>query len=651
MKTWSSLFSSFAAIVAACGLALVLAVRGLAAGDILTAVLAVAVTAMALVAALFNRKGAANVLRVTQALETTAGGDLDSRLIHVADGGEVQRLMRSFNAAVDKVEAFMREVRGALDAASHSRFKRTIRPEGMTGDYRGYVDAINVACARMEEGEKSVGAMIERIDQQVADTIQSVSNLTADLVDSAGTMSGVTTSVSSDTKAASISASDAYVSAQTVAAAAEELHASIAEISSQVGRSSGAAQDAASRMGQTREVVDRLGAAADEIGRVVELIGTIAAQTNLLALNATIEAARAGDAGKGFAVVANEVKNLANQTAKATEEITVRVGTIQKVTRDTVSIIDQVSGSIQGMEQVAAGISAAVEEQTAATSEIARTVAVTAGQAEEVKARMGSVEESVHSADKAAHAVNECAVRMDESLSSMRKLLVKAVRTSSDFANRRKGRRRAVMIEVDLATDSASDRMPAYDLSEDGAMVVCSPKIPCKPGTRMSFVVAAENIRAQAEVTACTEGFYHLHFVDAHLPAAVVDRVSSSSVTKLMDIAKTDHRAFVQKIAEAVNGATTLLPSDLSTHHTCRLGRWYDNVTDDRMMALPTFKELLEHHRPVHNTGRDVLIALNAGRADEAAELMAELETLSARVMATLDRLGAEFAAGAAKAA
>ena len=261
------------------------------------------------------------------------------------------------------------------------------------------------------------------------------------------------------------------MSAQTVASAAEELHASIAEIAGQVGRSSQAARQAASRMNDTRAVVDRLGVAAEEIGRVVEIIGDIAAQTNLLALNATIEAARAGEAGKGFAVVANEVKNLASQSARSAEDITSRVGTIQKVTRDTVGMIDEVSRVISEMDQVASGISAAVEEQTAATSEIARNVNVTADRANEVNHLMASVADSVHRADEASHAVNQSAGRMEESMTSMRKLLVKAVRTSSKIADRRTRRRRAAMIDAEVHVAGRVEKVVLHDLSEDGTGV------------------------------------------------------------------------------------------------------------------------------------------------------------------------------------
>src|SRR4051794_2564992 len=141
-----------------------------------------------------------------------------------------------------------------------------------------------------ERGQE-VDNMIGRIDHQVIDTIESISTLTDDLATSAHTMTGVTISVGRDTAAAADAANQALGSAQTVASAAEQLHASIAEIASQVGRSSATARKAVARMGEARAVVDRLGTAAEEIGRVLEIIGGIAAQTNMLALNATIEAA------------------------------------------------------------------------------------------------------------------------------------------------------------------------------------------------------------------------------------------------------------------------------------------------------------------------------------------------------------------------
>jgi Methyl-accepting chemotaxis protein (MCP) signalling domain/Chemoreceptor zinc-binding domain/PilZ domain len=474
-----------------------------------------------------------------------------------------------------------------------------------------------------------------------SDLPETVSNLTGDLVTSAHTMTGVTQSVGKDTNAASGAANDALVSAQTVASAAEQLHASIAEIAAQVGRSSQAARRAASRMKDARAVVDRLGIAAEEIGRVVEIIGDIAAQTNLLALNATIEAARAGEAGKGFAVVANEVKILASQSARSAEDITSRVGTIQQVTRDTVGMIDEVSRAIAEMDQVGAGISAAVEEQTAATSEIARNVHVTAERADEVNHLMTSVEGSVHRADEASHAVNESAGRMEESMTSMRKLLVKAVRTSSKIADRRSRRRRAAMIDAEVHAGGKVEQVILHDLSEDGTMVAS--ETPCAPGTRVTLVIASEGIRVDAVTVSCGGGYHHLRFTDSLLPERQVDALSRASIGRLIETTKNDHRVFVARIAEAVAGEIRLTPADLSTHHTCRLGRWYDNVSDEMMSALPAFTNLLDPHREVHRKGRDVLLSLAEDREAEARVWMAELEELSRQVIGQLDLLGVEF--------
>ncbi len=176
-----------------------------------------------------------------------------------------------------------------------------------------------------------------------------------------------------------------------VASAAEELTAAINEISSQIGRSTQATNDAVAQTGNADTSVQSLAGSAAKIGEVSEMIGAIAGQINLLALNATIESARAGEAGKGFAVVAGEVKNLAGQTSKATENITSQIAEVQGSTEQVVAALKQVQTTIEGINHIASTIAAAVEEQGAATRDIARNIQVTSDRVSEVSANVGQV--------------------------------------------------------------------------------------------------------------------------------------------------------------------------------------------------------------------------------------------------------------------
>lgn len=207
---------------------------------------------------------------------------------------------------------------------------------------------------------------------------------------------------------------------QTVASAAEELHSSIAEIARQVAQSSAIAGKAVDDARRTDTIVKTLASGAQRIGDVVGLINSIAGQTNLLALNATIEAARAGDAGKGFAVVASEVKSLANQTAKATEDISKQISEIQSATGEAVQAIESIAGTIEELSTIASSIASAVEEQGNATQEIARNVQEAASGTQHVSANIAGVSEGARETGAAAGRVLDAAGNLSSQAEQLR---------------------------------------------------------------------------------------------------------------------------------------------------------------------------------------------------------------------------------------
>lgn len=206
----------------------------------------------------------------------------------------------------------------------------------------------------------------------------------------------------------------------TVAAAAEEMTASINDIAKSAQDASRAAGDAVQIIQKTVATVTKLGVSSQEIGNVIKTIQSIASQTNLLALNATIEAARAGDAGKGFAVVAHEVKDLANETAQATQDISARITAIQQDTQEAVRAIEEINTTITRMNSVQTTIASAVEEQTATTSEISRNIAEAATAAAEITSNISGVAQAATSAATDASRTRTAASQLSDLASDLR---------------------------------------------------------------------------------------------------------------------------------------------------------------------------------------------------------------------------------------
>ena len=255
------------------------------------------------------------------------------------------------------------------------------------------------------ERAKELRALTETFDREVGEMVTGLASVATELEATAQSMSSISDQTSAQAAAVSSASSNVEQSAETMASASEELSASIAEIARHVETSNSVAGEAKARAESTREMVGGLSSAAGRIGEVVSLITDIASQTNLLALNATIEAARAGDAGKGFAVVANEVKNLASQTARATDEISGQIRGVQDAVEQTVAAMDSIASIIDEMNTLTTTISAAVEEQSAATHEIARNAQSVADDTGEVVSHIGGVSSGAAETQNAAKAV------------------------------------------------------------------------------------------------------------------------------------------------------------------------------------------------------------------------------------------------------
>jgi methyl-accepting chemotaxis protein len=355
-------------------------------------------------------------------LAVLVGAAVISALVFVLVGSRIAKPIVSLSKNTAAVAAgdLATVVTGADRRDEIGTMARTLETfkQSLTENRRLQAEQQDVLKQASEDRKKARNELASSFEAEVSKSIGEMASTTKEMGRSADAMSGAAQDNVQRSGAVEHTAGQVSDNVQSVAAAVEELAASIREISQQVNSSSSVANSAADRARGAVERINALVATAEQIGSVITLINDIASQTNLLALNATIEAARAGEAGKGFAVVASEVKNLAMQTAKATEEISTQVQAIQHSTGTAAAEISEIAKTIEQINQIGGTVAAAVTEQEAATGEISRAVTQAATGTSELRGNIQTVAESARrsgqTASDMANAVSLVGQRCDE---------------------------------------------------------------------------------------------------------------------------------------------------------------------------------------------------------------------------------------------
>ncbi len=368
----------------------------------------------------FLRRAGQAVTQGLSACNAVSKGDFEARIIDIREGGDLGELLWSINELVDYTDAFLRESAASMDYVSRNQYFRRIVDKGMSGSFLNSSQTINAATDAISKRVSDFKSATERFESQIGTVVETVAASATELDATAGSMGNTATETSEKATIVAAAAEEAAANVQTVASAAEELGNAIREIGTQVIRSSKITDEAATRSDETNEKVQGLAIASQKIGDVVQLITGIASQTNLLALNATIEAARAGDAGKGFAVVAEEVKKLAAQTTAAADEIVEQIAGIQDATEVAVAGVSEIRSTILDVKEIATAIAAAVEQQDAATQEIAKSVEQASVGTTEVTRNIQDVTTAVGETKSAAGQVLESAGQLSQQGETLR---------------------------------------------------------------------------------------------------------------------------------------------------------------------------------------------------------------------------------------
>ena len=437
-----------------------------------------------------------NALRIAAGIDRSIGvaralaaGDFETRDLIFDQAGMIGRLSDAINDMADHIDAFVRESSAAMDAVRHNQYYRRILPHGMNG-------ALLMASETINEATDMIQARVEAFNVSTSDFAETINSIVESLIVGSRDMGDAASRMESgagatDLRAASVGRTSQTASSdvQAVADAAAALSSSAAGIGNEVERSAVIARTAVVRAEETGRIVSGLSEAAEKIGAVIDLIDQIAAQTNLLALNATIEAARAGEAGRGFAVVASEVKTLAEQTGRATGEISRHIGEVQAATKAAVDSILGIGGTIAEIDSITGAMRNSVEAQVAATNDIARNVGNAFEGTRAVTGDIHGISEIARETATLASGIlqrtRSISTEGDRLASTVREFLVTLRRGPLD---RRHGRAERVPTgqPVEVECESGTDRAICVDVSLSGARITAVPSVTVGERIRIS---------------------------------------------------------------------------------------------------------------------------------------------------------------------
>jgi len=340
-------------------------------------------------------------------------GKLSTRADASKHQGDYRKVVEGVNATLDAVIGPIREVSETIGRLAGGDLTAKIASR-YAGDFEALGEAVN-----------KLSTQVHAAILQIADTTNSLVSAAEELTGTSQQMSANAEETSSQANVVTAASDEVNKNLQTVATATEEMSASIKDIAKNASDAAKVSNSAVSVAQKTNQTVTKLGQSSAEIGEVIKVITSIAQQTNLLALNATIEAARAGEAGKGFAVVANEVKELAKETAKATEDISRKIETIQTDTKESVEAIGTISSIINQINDISTTIASAVEEQNATTNEMSRNVSDAARGSQEITKNISGVAEAAQSTSHGAADSEKAAQELAKMANTLKELAAK----------------------------------------------------------------------------------------------------------------------------------------------------------------------------------------------------------------------------------